>query len=467
MRGELFGLTDRDQALGARQGRLVAVGVGVEVERHVADRHDGSQVDRLPLLAEAFAEQEPGDDRRVAPEHAFQAGLGREFLEFEGIDRVGLLAVGHAQHETRHRQAQVGRLGKLLERAPGILDQGMEVVEFQVQAVGAERGDEGPFALGRDLGDAAEKIGVRRGHLEGVVGDHDGQRPLMGIERRLLDQELEEARVFQGVRGTQVGGDLFRGDIVKHDLEMAGGFQAPDQKVDRAPKRLQGLEVRVMQDRAHGHRERLVHGRHHGVLARVLFRNHVRADDLLEQLVDRGFLPRRRGRAADEFGEITQLAIDRDHGAARLVALFLFLLAAFRAPGHELLGRAVEGRGVVQALAQTGQLAEDVQIVVQLVGMEIVDAGQGDLDRGALRADRQDELDALALDHVVQVVDVDFHRLAARQIGAGLQLAPVGARRKVAEHGDPERRGAGTRLVGDFPAHGAEVDLVLHGTNPQ
>src|SRR6185503_9020228 len=57
--------------------------------------------------------------RRVGPGVLAVVGGAGVFLEVEGLHRVGARTVGQARQEARHGQAQVLRVFRLAQRAPG------------------------------------------------------------------------------------------------------------------------------------------------------------------------------------------------------------------------------------------------------------------------------------------------------------------------------------------------------------
>jgi hypothetical protein len=78
----------------------------------------------------------------VAPEHATQALLGREFLEGEGSDGVALLSVGMAKHEARCQQGQMGCLGQLAQGLHRRAHERMRRTAPVQEVIGMNGGDE-------------------------------------------------------------------------------------------------------------------------------------------------------------------------------------------------------------------------------------------------------------------------------------------------------------------------------------
>ena len=95
--------------------------------------------------------------------------------------------------------------------------------------------------------------------------------------------------------------------------------------------------------------------------------------------------------------------------------------------------------------------------------MEIIHRLDRRGDDIALFVHRNGDGDVQALDHGVEIVDIDLQRLAGGELGAGLQDAGVGPAGEIAEHREAE--GGAWRGPLGF-ADPAETDVVLHYWNP-
>ena len=223
-----------------------------------------------------------------------------------------------------------------------------------------------------------------------------------------------------------------------------------------------------MQDQPHRIRQRLVD--------RGLHRGHVGVgqivdmgpDDPGDQLVGRrgGDLGRL---AADQLLEIGQLAVGRHLVAARGLFRRMDLLAMLLAPVLQFLRRRGRGGPGAKAAAERGEAAEDLDLVEKLVGMQIVDPVEPDLDPGALLADRQHQRGLEAGDDVFDGVDIEPHRAALGQRRAGFHLAARRTAREVAHdrHPEPvaaERAAVGPRRpdIAEGQRHLARMHLVRH-----
>ena len=81
----------------------------------------------------------------------------------------------------------------------------------------------------------------------------------------------------------------------------------------------------------------------------------------------------------------------------------------------------------MQPLPKFRQVSEGLNFLVELVGMEIIHRRNGDIDGGAIVADRERKLQFERGQDVVQIVDVDATRFPRRQRRARLQFASIGA----------------------------------------
>ena len=119
---ELAPLGDQDLGRDLLLGRAHRL---VHVERQVLDRAAALRADdvRAPaVLGEAVGRAGVANAKTALPHRYFSWLLGDALLVVERLDRDGLLAVGQAEQEARHDQADVARVLGLAERAPlGVL----------------------------------------------------------------------------------------------------------------------------------------------------------------------------------------------------------------------------------------------------------------------------------------------------------------------------------------------------------
>jgi hypothetical protein len=103
---------------------------------------------------------------------------------------------------------------------------------------------------------------------------------------------------------TQIGSHFLGAQIDQVHLQRRAGFQPPQQKVHAAPQRFGGLEIRVVQQRAHRIGERGVYRGEQRRLLRIGGGHDERCDDAAQQRVHiAGGLQRGTG-PADEAREV-------------------------------------------------------------------------------------------------------------------------------------------------------------------
>src|SRR5262249_6209927 len=72
---------------------------------------------------------------------------------------------------------------------------------------------------------------------------------------------------------------------------------------------------------------------------------------------------------------------------------------------------------------------------------------------------RQSDGNSEAIDHLVDIVDVDAQRLAARQFLARLEPALIGRGREITKYRQTEGRSRGDLVLHLLDAHDAEIQL--------
>src|SRR3546814_20265975 len=80
----LLGLPHARQPLGAGERRLVAVRIGMDIVRHLADGHHRAEFHLLPLPGPCLADQKAGDNRRMPPAHGAETVARGEPREGQG-----------------------------------------------------------------------------------------------------------------------------------------------------------------------------------------------------------------------------------------------------------------------------------------------------------------------------------------------------------------------------------------------
>ena len=286
----------------------------------------------------------------------------------------------------------------------------------------------------------------------------------MCIVRGLLDEKLIQAGFFQFVRLADVRREFLRRNIVKHDLQRFVRLKAADDEIHRAPKRFQRLKVRMVQDGSHGAPERFIHRGEHRILPRILCGDDIGCDHLLQEILDRCLRFRLVARAPDEAAEIRELCIHRDHRAAgRAGSGGNRWHGNFSGPRLEFGGGLGKGRGGLQPLPQPGQLAENIEIRVKLLGMEVVHRSDVQFHRAAIGTDGKGELDLQAGDGGIEIVAVHAQRFPLGEFGTRLEPAEIRTAREIAQQRNPEFLRTGARGPRRRVFYNSEIKLIVHG----
>ena len=206
--------------------------------------------------------------------------------------------------------------------------------------------------------------------------------------------------------------------------------------------------------------EGLVDGGDQGVLPRILGRDDVGRDDRFQQIRHRRVRARGRGGASDELGKVAQFAIYGNGQTAGRAAATRALRAGCGRPSLHLLRRFREGGRGLEALPQRRQFAEDGELRVELIRMQVLEVRDLDLQRAGADGERQ--LQAKPLHDFVQVVAIHLQRLARGQGFSDLQLTAVGASGKVAQQGDAKGAGFRRRPGGFGDGEISKVDVGSH-----
>ncbi len=307
-------------------------------------------------------------------------------------------------------------------------------------------------------GDAAQQFGVRRGLLEGVEADH--AREIAAPVGRAFADQLEQPGFGDILDRGEVGGDLFRRDVVEHDVEIVIGLDGACQQVQHPPLRLDRLEFGMVQDQPHRIGQRRVDRSLHRRNGRVGQRLHMRADHAGDQLVGRRGFARILGAhlAADQLLEIAQLAVGRHLVAAAGLLRRMHLLAEFLAPFLQLGRGAFLGLAGAEPPAQGHQPLEHLDLLEQFVGVQVVDAVEPHLDRRLALADRQHQRGGEAGNHVLDRIDVELDRPPLGQGIAGFQVAAGRPSREVAEQRHAKPAAVQLAAIGARLADAAEAD---------
>src|SRR6516225_7349088 len=198
---------------------------------------------------------------RVGPHVAVVVGALDLLLEVERVDRVGLRAVRQAGEKARHGQADVARVVRVAQRAPGgvfaVLEDLGQVarvrqlaprIHLQRRRRGA--GDERGVRGSGDLGHLAQQLDVDRAVVEVVVAHQAAVRVAAELAELLLVDLLEDRALVPG--GALVALErlvqLALGDVHHPNLEHLVGLGVVDEMVQAAPGAFELGEVGVVQD---------------------------------------------------------------------------------------------------------------------------------------------------------------------------------------------------------------------------
>ncbi len=197
----------------------------------------------------------------VGPAVLVVVGVGGVFLEVELVDRVGLGAVGQAREEARHAHREVARVVGLAQRAPGgvlgraedlgqVARVGELLPRLHLHHRGARAGDEGRVRRGGHLGHLGQQLHVGRRVVEVVVAHQRAVGLAAELAVFLFVQLLEQRRLVPGraLEALERLAQVLLGDVEHADLQLLVGLGVVHQVVQAAPRRLQLLEVLVVDD---------------------------------------------------------------------------------------------------------------------------------------------------------------------------------------------------------------------------
>src|SRR5208282_2302936 len=128
-----------------------------------------------------------------------------------------------------------------------------------------------------------------------------------------------------------------------------------------------------------------------------------------------------------------------------------------------LLGRLGKSGAIGKLAAQPGEAAEDIQAVVQLIGMEVVHRADADFNDAVVAADVELQLQVEPTEHVVDTIGLDGQRFAFGQVVADLDFAAIGPRGKIAEDRQAKHLASLARLLRRHVAQGSEIEFIFHG----
>ncbi len=287
----------------------------------------------------------------------------------------------------------------------------------------------------REVGEGIERIG--RVPLE-VEHEGPGDAP-GGLCRRGDECVLEVGAV---------GGELVVRCVDREQLERLVEFDPGDERVEPAPRGFCSSPVGVAEDGPHLVGDRRLDRLDQFGLLGVAVRDDVGTDDLLEQRIDGGGgALGARGLGAHRAGEqARKLGLGRADGLGLGLDLRGRRSAEGR-PSSHFLGNGLVGPRVAGTLAEIAQRGEQFAVVVDRVGVEIIDGGEGYLDSAPGReADGGPELAG----QLIELVEINADRLAACE---GFDSSAGGSSGEVGDDKDAE--GAG--LVGAVAALGRAV----------
>ncbi len=172
------------------------------------------------------------------------AAFGHLFkLEF--FDGAAVLAVGLAEEDSRHCEADAAGFGKSADLVPdGVLNIPRIVVakEFGVlhteeAAIGG--GDQWRAGEIGEHGDAGKEFDVVDPRAEEAVATEERPRLAVG---RSGGEEVEEAGAAEIIGGGDVGEEFGFGDIEDVDFELGIGFDVTDEMIETAPGGFEALQ---------------------------------------------------------------------------------------------------------------------------------------------------------------------------------------------------------------------------------
>ncbi|MCY1395425.1 hypothetical protein D9M71_103700 [compost metagenome] len=186
---------------------------------------------------------------------------GGVFLEVEVIHRAGGGAVGQARQEARHGQAQVARVFRLAQAAPGgvlgVLEDlgqvarvGQLLPGLHLHHVRGDGGDEGRVRRRGDLGHFAQGFHVLGAVIEVEVA-HQAAEWLAAELAVLFFVDLLEDRALveaHALVAFQLAAELLLGQRHEADLQHLVGFGVVHQIVQAAPGAFQFLEFGMVDD---------------------------------------------------------------------------------------------------------------------------------------------------------------------------------------------------------------------------
>jgi len=236
-------------------------------------------------------------------------------------------------------------------------------------------------------------------------------------------------------------GELFRADVDQVHLQLMASLEVSQQEVGTAPERFGGLEIRVLQQRTHRIAETCIDGGDKIVFLRARRGVHERPDHALQQATHRRVIVGTGRRAAGEPCEVAELGTTGRRAATRSGAPREARSRRPRVlgPGHDLGGRRVELRRVVEAFPQRRELCEERHIGVDPVGMKRVDVFELERHRCAVLPERQGELELQAPHRIFERVELHLERLAFAECRTRLEPTLAGTGAEVAEQRDAQR----------------------------
>jgi len=284
-----------------------------------------------------------------------------------------------------------------------------------------------------------QQPGIGRVGLKRVNAGRQGPRIGAGRFDGLFDQRAVQFTFSQiGGRIIQIGGQLIFGDVEQIHFQILTGFNATHQKIDSPPGRLQGLEIRMVQNGAHQIRQRRIHGRHELGLPGLFRRRQVRLDNPAQKPapVLARFLRRMdRGRTFRLVQDLIQQPGLVGRGlCGRLRCRFRGRRR--RRPGRDLAGGPIKGSRIVQFAPNAPQVFEYFEIVIEPIGVKILQPGK--VDRNAtivcrMQSQLQPRLNAAQ--HRIEIIAIHRQR-PAEALRHTTSRAPAA---EIAQHQDAKR----------------------------
>ncbi len=415
---------------------------------------------------ERLGQQDRHQHHRVCPEHPRQALFGGEFLEIEFVDRLGLLAIGTPKQEAGRGDTKMTSFGHLAQRVPGVRHQRVTILFRSIEESRRDRAEERGIQMGGDTPDPSQKLGMGRSFFERVHADQGRvTTPTVFLVQGLFGQQPHKPALGQVIGAGEVSRDLFRRDVVENHIQCIVRLDIPRDHVERAPLRLERLELGVVQNKAHSGRQGFIHSRLQCSLIGCGNRANMRAYNARQQIVD----GRRRGKLrlgiTDQLLEVAQLQVRRNGITARAAFRRFHRAAVGLPPSGQLLGGVCRRRAAGKLAFQRVQRIKQLNLFIQLVWMQIVEFLQLDLDPCPVFANGQGQRGGEAFDNILDRIHIKHHTFARGQRIAGFQHPPRGPAREITHQCNSEPATiqlGGIRTVGIERAIG-ELGLVRHG----